>query len=381
MDLTRTAYGTWSGGRFMHFGEPLDDARFLGAIRHAYERGIRTFMTADVYGNGAADEMLGRALQDIPRSSYCLVGAVGHDFYQGQRDGAKGYPRFTDPRLRTARDYLDYLRMATEKSLARCQAAKFDLLLLHNPDSIGYTSDAVWNAMAKLRDEGLAERVGVAPGPANGFSLDIILSFERFAEIIDWAMIILNPLEPWPGRLCLPAAERHSVKLITRVVDYGGLFHDDVKPDHAFGARDHRTFRPAGWVEAGNVKLEQLRPIAERHGLTLLQLAGVWNLSHPAVQSIIPTMIQESGAHAKPIEAKIDELAALPEVQLDAEEMSEIARIGDNTGCMELKGGNPAHTGDPVADRWSLSNDLTLVAQRWQIDPLRDLVCTHARAA
>ena len=50
MDLTRTAYGTWSGGRFMHFGEPLSDERFVAAIRHAYERGIRTFMTSDVYG-------------------------------------------------------------------------------------------------------------------------------------------------------------------------------------------------------------------------------------------------------------------------------------------------------------------------------------------
>ena len=58
MDITRTAYGTWSGGRFMHFGEPLADDRFIGAIRHAYDRGIRTFMTSDVYGNGAADEML-----------------------------------------------------------------------------------------------------------------------------------------------------------------------------------------------------------------------------------------------------------------------------------------------------------------------------------
>ena len=47
----------------MHFGEPLGDDRFLGVIRHAYEQGIRTFMTADVYGNGQADEILGRALQ------------------------------------------------------------------------------------------------------------------------------------------------------------------------------------------------------------------------------------------------------------------------------------------------------------------------------
>ena len=67
MDLTRTAYGIWSGGRFMHFGQPLDDDRFLKVVRQAYDKGIRTFLTADVYGNGQADEMLGRALADIPR--------------------------------------------------------------------------------------------------------------------------------------------------------------------------------------------------------------------------------------------------------------------------------------------------------------------------
>src|SRR5689334_3009224 len=157
MDLTRTAYGTWNGGRFMHFGEPLADDRFIEAIRLAYQRGIRTFMTADVYGNGAADEMLGRALSGLPRDSYCLVGAVGHDFYSGKRDGSKGFPRFTDPRLRSPGQYLDYLRMATEKSLARCQAQKFDCLLLHNPDSIGYSSDRVWAAMDKVKEAQLTD--------------------------------------------------------------------------------------------------------------------------------------------------------------------------------------------------------------------------------
>ena len=45
----------------MHFGEPLPDDRFIAAIRRAFEKGVRTFITADVYGNGQADEMLGRA--------------------------------------------------------------------------------------------------------------------------------------------------------------------------------------------------------------------------------------------------------------------------------------------------------------------------------
>lgn len=106
----------------MHFGEPLAEDRFLRVIRQAYDQGIRTFLTADVYGNGAADEMLGRALADLPRASYCLVAAVGHDFYSGKRDGSKGYPRFTNPQLRPPNQFADYVRMATEKSLQRCRS-------------------------------------------------------------------------------------------------------------------------------------------------------------------------------------------------------------------------------------------------------------------
>ena len=52
MELTTTAYGNWSGGRFMHFGEALSEERFLESFRVAYEAGIRTFVTADVYGGG-----------------------------------------------------------------------------------------------------------------------------------------------------------------------------------------------------------------------------------------------------------------------------------------------------------------------------------------
>lgn len=364
----------------MHFGEPLDEERFVHVIQHAYRRGVRTFMSADVYGNGAADEMLGRALAGLPRDSYCLVGAVGHDFYSGKRDGSKGYPRFTHPQLRPPTQFADYLRMATEKSLARCRADRFDLLLLHNPDSTGYTSDRVWSGLEKVREAGLAGLLGAAPGPANGFTLDLILCLERFGPLLDWAMIILNPLEPWPGRLVLPAAVKHEVHLITRVVDYGGLFHDDVRPGHKFGPQDHRSFRPPGWVEAGCEKLERMRDFAARHDLTPLQLACLWNLSQPAVRSVIPTFIQECGS-PKSIESKIDEMAALPDLALASDEVEQIAAIGDNRGCMELKGASAAHTGQPLPDRWALTPDHGGVAQRWGIDPESDLACTHAHRA
>jgi aryl-alcohol dehydrogenase-like predicted oxidoreductase len=374
-DLSHTALGTWSGGRFMRFGEPLDDDRLLALFTP--DDAIRTVLTADVYGEGEADRLLGRALAARPRDAYALVGAIGHDFYEGDRAGAKGFPRFTDPALRGPDGYADYLRMATERSLERIGTDRFDLLLLHNPDRTGYTSDAVWEAMAALRAEGLTDRIGVAPGPANGFTLDLIDCFERFGELIDWAMVILNPLEPWPGQLVLPAAREQGVDVITRVVDYGGLFHDDVLPGHPFPKWDHRTFRPQGWVEAGRAKLAELRPIAERHRLTPLQLACEWNLSQPAVRCVVPTLIQEPGARAKPVEAKRAELAAVAEEpDLTEAEVAAIRAIGDNTGCMTLKGAAPDHEGEPAPDRWSLDPDLIEVGERWGIAPERDLVRT-----
>jgi aryl-alcohol dehydrogenase-like predicted oxidoreductase len=372
MDPTLTAIGTWSGGRFMHFGEPISDERMKALL--APGDGVETVITADVYGAGEADRLLGRALEGADRDSFCLVGAIGHDFYTGERDGAKGFPRFTDPALRRADGYAEYIRTATERSLERCGVEHFDLLLLHNPDRIGYTSAAVWEGMRAVREAGLTRMLGVAPGPANGFTLDLIDCLERYSADIDWAMIILNPLEPWPGELVLDAAAEHEVSVITRVVDYGGVFHDDVLAGHPFAEHDHRRFRPGGWVEQGREKLERMRPYAERHGLTMLQLACAWNLAHQPVRCVAPTLIQEAGAAARPIEDKRAELAAVDEVVLSAEEVQAIRAIGENTGCMALKGASPEHEGSPRPDRWEMSDELSAVAGRWHIDPERDLV-------
>src|SRR3954454_21123841 len=97
-DPSHTALGAWGGGRYLHFGEPLDDDRLIALLRP--DDALQTVLTADAYGAGEADTVVGRALEGLAREDYTLVGAVGHDFYEGEREGAKGFPRFTDPRLR-----------------------------------------------------------------------------------------------------------------------------------------------------------------------------------------------------------------------------------------------------------------------------------------
>ncbi len=371
-DLGRVAIGTWSGGLFMGFGQKIEEARLEALLKPG--DGISTVITADTYGQGDADLLLGRSLAGMPRGDYNLVGAVGHDFYAGERNGPKGFPRFTDPTLREAGAYADYLQMATERSLERLGCDRFDALLLHNPDHTGYTSEAVWDGMAALREAGLATTIGVAPGPANGFTLDLLDCFERFGDRIDWAMVILNPLEPWPGELVLDAAAERGIGVITRVVDYGGLFWGDVSRIDDFPPHDHRRFRPEGWIENGLAKLRSLGPLAERHGLTTMQLACQWNLAHPAVRCVVPTLIQEAGPDGRPIEDKRAELAALPEQALSPAEVEEIRRIGDNSGSMALKGASPEHEGEVRPDRWPVSPELAAAGARWGIDPERDLV-------
>jgi hypothetical protein len=80
------------------------------------------------------------------------------------------------------------------------------------------------------------------------------------------------------------------------------------------------------------------------------------------------------GSGARPIESKRAELAALPsQLRLTDEDVRRIRAIGDNTGCMALKGASPQHQGEEMPDRWTLDERLNEVARRWLIEPGRDL--------
>jgi hypothetical protein len=115
--------------------------------------------------------------------------------------------------------------------------------------------------------------------------------------------------------------------------------------------------------------MERMRPIADRHGMTMLQLACEWNLAHDQVACVVPTLIQEAGAEARPVEDKRRDLAGTGAVpRLAPSEVEEIRAIGDNTGCMALKGAVPGFEGEPLADRWPLDEELAGLAERWGID-------------
>ena len=375
--LGHVAVGTWSGGRFMRFGEPIADERLEALLRPG--DGIDTVMTADAYGAGEADTLLGRALAGVPRADYALAGAVGHDFYEGERDGAKGFPRFTDPRLRGPEAYGDYLRMATERSLERLGVDHFDLLLLHNPDRRGFESPEVWEGLRELRDEGLTRSLGVAPGPANGFTLDVIGCFERFGELIDWAMLILGPLEPWPGEL--PAGGggaqrregRHARGRLRRAVLGRRAARARVP------ARRPPRLSPRGLGRGGPREARQAAP---DRGAPLAHAAAArlrveprppgGRVRGPDADRGAGRATSRSSASAR------SSPACRPISPLSAEEVDAIRAIGDNRGSMLLKGATPDHEGDEAPDRWTLGPGHAEIAERWGIEPERDLRKTPA---
>ena len=377
VDLGRTAIGTWSGGRFMHFGEQVDDARLEALFRPG--DGIDTVLTADVYGEGEADRVLGRALAGVERSSFCLVGAVGHDFYEGERDGPRGFPRFTHPGLRGAGDYAAYLRRATERSLARIGADAFDLLLLHNPDRTGYESEAVWNAMGTLREAELTREIGVAPGPANGFTLDLIACLERYGEAIDWAMIILNPTRAVAGRA---RAGRSGASRCPRDHPSRRLRRPVLGRPSA-----RNTARPARPPPVSSRGLGRSRP---REGRCDVADRGQ-SRPHPASACLClePQPPRGRMCRADPHSGGRPGVASRRGKALGArrfareppsslDDLERIRAIGDNTGCMALKGASPEHEGEERPDRWGLSSELAELATRWGIEPARDLRNTRA---
>ena len=146
----------------MHFGEPLDDDRFVAPAAprrgHPHRRHGRRLRG----GRGRS-----RRRPRARRAAARVVLARGRDRPRLLRHAARRLEGLPALHLAAARRATTRPTSARRPSAASSAAASdhFDVLLLHNPDRVGYTSPAVWEAMAGLREAGLCKAIGVAPGP------------------------------------------------------------------------------------------------------------------------------------------------------------------------------------------------------------------------
>ena len=256
-DPGRTAIGTWSGGRFLRFGETIGEERLEALLRPG--GGIDTVLSADTYGQGEADRVLGRALAGVPREELQPGRRRRARLLRGRarrparlsplhRPAACAAPASTRPTCGW-RPSAASSGSAPTPSTCCCSTT---------PTAPATRSEAVWDGMAALREAGLAAAIGVAPGPANGFTLDLIACLERFGDRHRLGDGDPQPLRALAGG-ALPRRGRASRRrVITRVVDYGGLFWGDIEPGMELAKGDHRAFRPA--------RLDRGRPREARAG-------------------------------------------------------------------------------------------------------------------
>jgi len=281
----------------------IDDTQTTGAIRAAFDSGITTFDSAEAYGKGHAERILGTALEGV-RGEVVLATKVSPN--------RLGY---------------DQVLNACHNSLRNLQTDYIDLYQIHWPSGAfggkAVPIEETMAAMNKLKDQGKIRAIGVS-----NFSLDQMHEAAQFTAI--------DSLQPPYSLFWRHVEEKTTAYCITAgisILAYSpmaqGLLTGKFGPDHKFQKGDHRSknklYQPQNY-ERVQQALARLRPIAEQLGVKLGQLALAWVTSHPGVCAIAGARNAKQAA----MNARAAELSLSPDILA---QMDEIGRsVTDNLG-------------------------------------------------
>ncbi|WP_069806946.1 aldo/keto reductase [Vulcanisaeta thermophila] len=255
--VSEVGFGAWTIGSGMYGNVSVEEG--IKMIRRALDLGINVFDTADVYGNGESERLLGRVLRGY---DVYIFTKVGYDIYSGTH-GQNFRP--------------DYIEYAVRKSLERLGLRRLTLLQLHNPPLRVIRDKEVRSVMRRLVEEGLVEHVGVALGPETNVLNEGLAALEEGYETI---MFVFNALEQEPGRTLISEGLRFNAGLMTRVPHASTALNERFMVE--FPKTDHRSLRSKEWLMRTREFVEKrLRPIARGLGLTLDAFAIKYVLSYP----------------------------------------------------------------------------------------------------
>ncbi|SEB05930.1 aldo/keto reductase [Leifsonia sp. 21MFCrub1.1] len=289
---------------------PRPEDEWPGIVPAAWEAGIRYYDTAPHYGLGLAEERLGEGLRAFPRDEYVLSTKVGRvlepnpDHRPGDTDIAN---LFDVPSTRRRR--LDYSRdgvlRSVEDSLRRLGVDRIDVLFVHDPDDFEREAlEGAFPALDELRSQGVIRSYGAGMNQTamltrfvHETDLDIVMCANRYTL-----------LDPTAEEDLLPAAQERGVSVaVAAVFNSGILATDRPAPDATFvyGAASPELI----------ARVNRIADVAERHGVTVPQLAVQFPLRHPAVSTVVlgadtPAQIERNARlSAPPVpEAVWDEL-------------------------------------------------------------------------
>lgn len=269
--VSEMGFGGWAiGGPVDLFGMPVgwdsvNDADSTAAIHRALELGVNFFDTADSYGSGHSEELLGASLQNKD----CIVATK-----VGNARTPNGPIKDFSP---------GHMRASLESSLKRLKREKIDVYQLHCPPPEVWQSEQAFELLQQWKEEGKIRASGVS-----------ISSVEEGVHLIekgkvDCLQVLFNVLNQEPARKLLPLAEEHGVGIIIRVPLASGLLTGKFQPGQAFSRDDNRKnyMSPKRLLEATE-KLDTLKKMIHNTGYTMSQIALAFILKFPAVSTAIP---------------------------------------------------------------------------------------------
>lgn len=275
-DVSEVGLGCWQIGGDQWGDVAETDA--LGVLRASVEAGVTFLDTADVYGAGRSEELIGRFLKDYKRADFFIASKFG-------RFPRPGWPGNFDPKM---------IREHTENSLKRLGIERLDLTQLHCLPLEQLKRAEVWDTVRVLKQEGKIRRFGA--------SVESTAEAEECLKHADCAslQIIFNIFRQTPETSgLLDRCAKAGVAIIVRLPLASGLLAGKYTPTTTFAPEDHRTNNRNGerfnvgetfaglGFETGLAMVEKLKPLVPT-GYTLPQLALRWCLDHEAVTTIIP---------------------------------------------------------------------------------------------
>jgi aryl-alcohol dehydrogenase-like predicted oxidoreductase len=264
-ELSVVGFGAWEAGGGREWGNAPPREQIVDAIRAVFETGINWIDTAEVYGDGRSEELVGEAVAG--RRDEVLV-------------ATKVAPRPEGTGFRP-----EQVRRACTASLGRLRTDRVDLYQLHWPDEGDVPVEDTWGAMAGLVEEGLARFVGVS-----NFDRGLIERCEAVRHVDslqqELSMLVLQDREliAWCGSqgIGVLAYGPLAYGLLT-----GAITNKTTLAPADFRQRDRGDLFGPGNRERSLALVEAMRPIAERLGITPAQLAIAWNVHQPGVTSAI----------------------------------------------------------------------------------------------
>jgi aryl-alcohol dehydrogenase-like predicted oxidoreductase len=325
LEVSAISLGCWIVG--VDWWGHYTDEDGVRIFKYANDLGITFFDNGDAYGNGRAETVFGKFLKSGVRRDKIEIGSkFGYDFYSDPGEAGSHRERKQDFSPK-------FVRYALEQSLKRLGTDYIDLYMAHNIKLPQFRDDT-FAELEKIKDEGKIKVWGVSLGPAIGWREEGITAImDKGAKAVQ---TVYNLFEQAPGREFCEVARAYNAGVLARVHDNSGILKGKMKPTDVIGKDDHRKFRDQSWKIYGLQKLERVRKYADRHGMTVHQLACKWLLMDPALTSITATLLNEE---------EIKEAAdAVYKPRLTGDEMAELARdyaldwdLGDEAHPCDLK--------------------------------------------